>query len=78
MRRRLAPGVGAGSSPEDQEAALVLRGAGPVFDAVVKRFTAAQIEAGDAKVGALGNEQRLLQSGEQCRTYVIGDSWHLA
>ncbi len=38
---------------------------------------AAQIEIAHTKIGALGDDKRVTQSGQQGLIYVVKDAWHL-
>ena len=55
----------------NQQAALVIRATRPLVNTTVNLFPAAKIEIADAKVGAGGNEKRLLQRGRSSHERLI-------
>lgn len=61
----------------DHEPALFCLSARPAFDVRVDGLPTAKVEVADTEIGALGNEERLLQSGEQVGFDVVENAWHL-
>ena len=60
----------------DQQAAAVAVTTRPAVNVFREVPPTTQVEIADAKVGAFGCLQRLLQCRQECLFYVVEDSWH--